>query len=483
MMPRMLGGLAAIGIGCAALAMPAALGIDAAQAQAQSQTPAQEAVPQSEAQINLTFAPLVRQVAPAVVNIYTKKVVKDRASPFFDDPFFQQFFGDQFNQGKPRERIQNSLGSGVIVRADGLVVTNNHVIDGADQVRVVLNDNREFEAKVVAAEDKLDLALLKLDTKGEQLPVLKLRDSDDIEVGDLVLAIGNPFGVGQTVTSGIISALARTNTGIGDFGYFVQTDAAINPGNSGGALVAMDGTLIGINTAIFSKSGGNVGIGFAIPANIVARVIEAEGNGGKLVQPWIGVSGESVTADIANSMGLPKPGGVVVQAVYPNGPADTAGLKAGDVVVGVNDRDVMDPGGLRFRLATLPVGTTARINVVRKGENLDISVPLIAPPADPPAQETILDGKQPLNGALIVNLSPALSEEIGVQEWRGVAVLKIKRGSYADRFGLRPGDLLIKINDARIDAVGDAVAALAAPAERWSITVSRNGKLKTIEVE
>ncbi len=481
MMPRMLGGLAAIGIGMAALAMPAAPGIGVAQAQ--TPAPAQEAVPQSEAQIKLTFAPLVRQVAPAVVNIYTKKVVKDRASPFFDDPFFQQFFGDQFNLGKPRERIQNSLGSGVIVRADGLVVTNNHVIDGADQVRVVLNDNREFEAKIVAAEDKLDLALLQLDTKGEKLPVLKLRDSDDIQVGDLVLAIGNPFGVGQTVTSGIISALARTNTGIGDFGYFVQTDAAINPGNSGGALVAMDGTLIGINTAIFSKSGGNVGIGFAIPANIVARVIDAEGNGGKLVQPWIGVSGESVTADIANSMGLPKPGGVVVQAVYPDGPADTAGLKAGDVVVGVNDREVLDPGGLRFRLATLPVGTTARINVVRKGESLDISVPLIAPPADPPAQETILDGKQPLNGALIVNLSPALSEELGVQEWRGVAVMKIRRGSYADRFGLRPGDLLLKINDARIDAVADAVAALAVPADRWSITVSRNGKLKTIEVD
>ena len=443
----------------------------------------QDVVPQSETQIKLTYAPLVKQAAPAVVNIYTKKVVKDRASPFFDDPFFQQFFGDQFNLGKPRERIQNSLGSGVVVREDGLVVTNNHVIEGADQIRIVLNDNREFEAKVIAAEDKLDLALLKLDTKGEKLPVLKLRDSDDLEVGDLVLAIGNPFGVGQTVTSGIISALARTNTGIGDFGYFIQTDAAINPGNSGGALIAMDGTLIGINTAIYSKSGGNVGIGFAIPSNIVARVIDAEGNGGKLVQPWIGVSGEAVTADIANSMGLPKPGGVVVQALYPDGPADTAGLKAGDVVVGVNDRDVMDPGGLRFRLATLPVGTTAKINVIRKGEALAVSVPLVAPPSDPPAQETILDGKQPLNGALIVNLSPALSEELGVQEWRGVAVMKIKRGSYADRFGLRPGDLLVKINDTRIDAVGDAVAALAAAPDKWSITVSRNGKVRTIEVE
>jgi Do/DeqQ family serine protease len=426
---------------------------------------------------------LVKLGAPAVVNIYTKKVIKDRASPFFDDPFFQQFFGDQFNLGKPRERIQNSLGSGVIVRDDGLVVTNNHVIDGADQIRIVLNDNREFEAKVVAAEDKLDLALLKLYAKGEKLPVLKLRDSDDIEVGDLVLAIGNPFGVGQTVTSGIVSGLARTNTGIGDLGYFIQTDAAINPGNSGGALIAMDGTLIGINSAIYSKSGGNVGIGFAIPSNIVARMIEAEGNGGKLVQPWIGVTGEGVTADIATSMGLAKPGGVVVQTLYPDGPADKAGLKAGDIVVGVNDRDVMDPGGLRFRLATLAVGTTAKINVIRKGEAVDLSVPLIAPPDTPAAQETVLDGKQPLNGALIGNLSPALSEELGIQEWRGVAIMKIKRGSYADRFGMRPGDLLVKINDTRIENVGDAVTALAPAVGKWSITVSRNGKAKTIEVD
>jgi Do/DeqQ family serine protease len=444
---------------------------------------AQDTVPQSQTQIKLTYAPLVKQAAPAVVNIYTKKVIKDRASPFFDDPFFQQFFGDQFNLGKPRERIQNSLGSGVIVRDDGLVVTNNHVIDGADQIRIVLNDNREFEAKVVAAEDKLDLALLKLYAKGEKLPVLKLRDSDDIEVGDLVLAIGNPFGVGQTVTSGIVSGLARTNTGIGDLGYFIQTDAAINPGNSGGALIAMDGTLIGINSAIYSKSGGNVGIGFAIPSNIVARMIEAEGNGGKLVQPWIGVTGEGVTADIATSMGLAKPGGVVVQTLYPDGPADKAGLKAGDIVVGVNDRDVMDPGGLRFRLATLAVGTTAKINVIRKGEAVDLSVPLIAPPDTPAAQETVLDGKQPLNGALIGNLSPALSEELGIQEWRGVAIMKIKRGSYADRFGMRPGDLLVKINDTRIENVGDAVTALAPAVGKWSITVSRNGKAKTIEVD
>src|SRR5919108_5063110 len=278
---------------------------------------AQDTVPTSTQQINLTFAPVVKQVAPAVVNIYTKKVVKQQAlSPFFDDPFFKQFFGDEFNFGRSRERIQNALGSGVIVEADGLVVTNNHVIEGADEIRVVLNDGREFEAKLIAQEEQMDLALLRIETKGAKLPTLPFRDSDDLEVGDLVLAIGNPFGVGQTVTSGIVSGLARTRTGINDFGFFIQTDAAINPGNSGGALVTTDGKLVGINTAIFSKTGGSVGIGFAIPSNIVRAVVDAEASGGKLVRPWLGVTGEALTAEIAESLGIERPGGVVVKELF-----------------------------------------------------------------------------------------------------------------------------------------------------------------------
>src|SRR5688572_21111418 len=260
---------------------------------------AQDTVPTSPQQINLTFAPVVKMVAPAVVNIYTRKVVKQQAlSPFFDDPFFKQFFGDQFNFGRSRERIQNALGSGVIVQADGLVVTNNHVIDGADEIRVVLNDGREFPAKIVSQDEQLDLALVRIDTKGNKLPTLTFRDSDDLEVGDLVLAIGDPFGVGQTVTSGIVSGLARTRTGINDFGFFIQTDAAINPGNSGGALVTTDGKLVGINTAIYSQSGGSIGIGFAIPSNIVRAVVDAEAHGGKLVRPWLGVTGEALSAEI-----------------------------------------------------------------------------------------------------------------------------------------------------------------------------------------
>src|SRR3954462_1193469 len=440
---------------------------------------AQEVVPQTKTQVELTFAPLVKKAAPAVVNVFTRTVVKERpASPFFDDPFFQQFFGG----GQPKERVQNSLGSGVVVRPDGLIVTNNHVIAKADEIRVVLSDGREFPAQVIAADEKFDIGILKIETKGEVLPTLELKDSDDINVGDLVLAIGNPYGVGQTVTMGIVSALARTNIGVGDYGYYIQTDAAINPGNSGGALIGTDGKLVGINTAIYSKTGGSIGIGFAIPSNMVARILDAEASGGKLVQPWIGVSGEALTADIAVSMGLPHPGGVVVQQVYPMGPADRAGLQPGDVIVGVNDRSIGDPGGLRFRLATQKVGGTATLNVVRRGKELDLKVKLIEAPEEPARDETELTGEQPLNGAVVVNLSPAMSDELGIGEWKGVAILKIRRGSYPDKIGLEPGDLLIKINGKYVFSVDDVVAAVGAPADAWSLTVSRNGQSKTIQV-
>lgn len=445
---------------------------------------AEEAVPHSSDEIKLTFAPLVKAAAPAVVNIYTKTKVKERrsASPFFDDPFFQQFFGDQLKSGQPRERVQSSLGSGVIVRGDGLIVTNHHVVANADQIRIVLADKREFEAKMISTEERLDLALLKVETGGEQLPVLPLRDSDDIEVGDLVLAIGNPFGVGQTVTSGIVSGVARTNTGIGDFGYFIQTDAAINPGNSGGALIATDGRLVGIPTAIFSKTGGSVGIGFAIPANMVAAVIKAEGNGGKLVRPWVGAAGEAVTADIAKSLGLARPGGVVVQQLYPDGPAARAGLMPGDIILGVNGRAVEDPEGFRFRLATLPVGEAATLNLLRKGEKRDISVELIAPP-DTPANETILDGRQPLSGALVIDLSPAASDELNVGSWKGVAIAKIKRGSIADRVGFEPGDVIVKLNDQPVESAAGLQSMLAGKAGPWSVTVDRGGIVRTFELD
>jgi len=444
---------------------------------------AQDMVPSSPQQINLTFAPVVKMVAPAVVNIYTRKVVKQQAlSPFFDDPFFKQFFGDQFNFGRSRERIQNALGSGVIVQADGLVVTNNHVIDGADEIRVVLNDGREFPAKIVSQDEQLDLALVRIDTKGNKLPTLTFRDSDDLEVGDLVLAIGDPFGVGQTVTSGIVSGLARTRTGINDFGFFIQTDAAINPGNSGGALVTTDGKLVGINTAIYSQSGGSIGIGFAIPANIVRAVVDAEASGGKLVRPWLGVTGEALSAEIAESLGFAKPGGVVVKELFPGGPADKAGLKPGDVLLAINGRDVQDPQGMAFRLATLPIGDAAKMTVVRKGEQLELPVELTPAPRQPEPDETWLEGEQPLTGARVANLSPALGEELSVSGWKGVVIVAVKRGSFARNLGLRPGDLVVRVNGANIENVDQLRTLMSAEQDKWELTVERDGKVKTVAV-
>ncbi|MDG1996686.1 MAG: trypsin-like peptidase domain-containing protein, partial [Emcibacteraceae bacterium] len=270
----------------------------------QSSSSAQSAlkrVPTSDVEVKLSYAPVVREAAPAVVNIYTKRVVKTRTSPFMSDPFFSRFFG---GSSAPRERIERSLGSGVIVRSEGVVVTNYHVVDGADEITVALSDRREFDAEVILTDESTDLAILKIKPKGEPFTVIEFSDSDAVEVGDLVLAIGNPFGVGQSVTSGIVSALARTQVGDDDYQFFIQTDAAVNPGNSGGALVGMDGKLIGINTSIYSRSGGSNGIGFAIPAKMVNFVLDAALNDGKIVRPWFGASGQAVSSEIAESLGF-----------------------------------------------------------------------------------------------------------------------------------------------------------------------------------
>jgi len=314
------------------------------------------------------------------------------------------------------------------------------------------------------------------------LPTLPFRDSDDLEVGDLVLAIGNPFGVGQTVTSGIVSGLARTRTGINDFGFFIQTDAAINPGNSGGALVTTDGRLVGINTAIFSKSGGSIGIGFAIPSNIVRAVVDAEATGGKLVRPWLGVTGEALSAEIAESLGFAKPGGVVVKELFPNGPAAEAGVKPGDVLLAINGRDVQDPQGMAFRLATLHIGDEAKVTVMRKGERLDLPVELTPAPRDPEPDETVLEGEQPLTGAKVANLSPALGEELSVSGWKGVVIVDIKRGSFARSLGLRPGDIVARINGTQVDTVAQLRELVSAESDAWELTIERDGKVKTVTV-
>ena len=289
-----------------------------------------QSLPQNRNQIRLSYAPLVKKAAPAVVNIYAKRLVRSRGgTSLFDDPIINRLFGDYPFQDFPRERLENSLGSGVIVRSGGFIVTNNHVIDKAQAITVVLSDRREFAAKLMVADKRTDIAVLKVDTNGEALPFLRLGDSDSLEVGDLLLAVGNPFGVGQTVTSGIVSALARTSVGISDFRSFIQTDAAINPGNSGGALLAMDGRLVGVNTAIYSRDGGSLGIGFAVPSNMVRRILDSAISGKPLVRPWLSFTGTPVTSEIANALGLVRPVGVLIEKIDHNGPGKRAGLAPG----------------------------------------------------------------------------------------------------------------------------------------------------------
>ena len=436
---------------------------------------AQDAVPQSHAQITATFAPVVKRVAPAVVNVYARTTVKN---PYAGDPFFEEFFGPQ--QG---DRTQNSLGSGVIVRPGGLIVTNNHVIEGADQFIVVLADRREFEATVQLADARTDIALLKIDSKGEQLPAIEFQDSDSAQVGDLVLAIGNPFGVGQTVTLGIVSAVARTNTGISDYQSFIQTDAAINPGNSGGALVNASGQLIGINTAIFSRSGGSIGIGFAIPSNMVRATIEGAGEGGRVARAWLGAETQELTPDIASSLGLDRPQGVIVRSIYPGGPADKAGIRTGDLIMKVNGVEVNDPQAVRYRIATAGVGKPATVEGPRDGQWQTWQLTLTAPPDGDRTQLT-LDGRNPMSGATVGNLTPAFADEIGISDMSGVVVLGTQRRSVARRYNFRGGDIIVEVNDAKIADVAGLHTALEDGARTggWRIVVKRDGTLHTLEV-
>ena len=438
-------------------------------------------LPLSKKEISLSFAPLVKKASPAVVNIYTKKVVKTRVSPFTDDPFFKQFFGENFNFGAPQNRVQNSLGSGVIVRPNGIVVTNYHVIEGANQITVVLSDRRELEGKLILADRRTDLAVLKLDTKGEMLPALKLRNSDELQVGDLVLAIGNPFGVGQTVTSGIVSALSRAAAGVSDFSFFIQTDAAINPGNSGGALVAMDGRLVGINTAIYSRSGGSQGIGFAIPSNMVERVIDSALEGTKILSPWFGAGGQQLTGRIALNLGLKRPVGIIINNIYPGGPADRAGMEVGDVVVSLDQKEVETPAALRFRIAILKPGDDVDLKVWRNGRFIKLKLPIEIAPEKPRKNLTRLRGRHPLSGAVIANMSPALAEELSIDPLtQGVIILEVGMRSPAKRLGLRPGDYLIKVNGKNVDRVLTAKRLFQKTQREWALSIRRDGEILSV---
>lgn len=448
----------------------------------------ERAVPAAREQIQLSFAPVVRKVAPAVVNIYTKRVVARAANPFMTDPFFAPFFQDNMFGGQMRRHVESSLGSGVIVEPGGLVVTNTHVINRADEITVVLADGREFDATLLLKDPGSDLALLRVDSKGEALPFAPLKPSESLQVGDLVLAIGNPFGVGQTVTSGIVSALARSSLNINDFNFFIQTDAAINPGNSGGPLVALDGGVVGINTAIFSKDGGSLGIGFAIPSEMVATVIAAEktGQAGKqgVSRAWLGITAQNVTSDIANSLGLKRPGGALVAVLHPASPLLKAGLKVGDVVTAINSHEIRDASEMKFRMATLPIGGTATLTVSRQGRSLDFSVVAALPPDDPPRAQMTIKGRHPLGGAVIVNINPAVAAELGLSghEDGAVAVMAVTPGSAAARL-LNPGDILLEINGRKIFKTADVEPAAALSAGRGiSLLLSARGRTQRIVI-
>ena len=437
---------------------------------------AEKVVPPTAEAMQLSFAPIVKRVAPAVVNVYASRVVEVQASPFAADPFFRRFFGAP--DSGSGQRIQRSLGSGVFIDPSGIIVTNNHVVANADAVKVALSDRREFDCDVVLKDERTDLAVLKLRGASGTFPVLEFADSDGLEVGDLVLAIGDPYGVGQTVTSGIVSALARTQLGVSDYQFFIQTDAPINPGNSGGALIDMSGRLVGINTAIFSRTGDSNGLGFAIPSNMVRVVVESAKNGGRVRLPWIGASFQSVTPEIAEGLGVDTPRGALVADVTTGSPGAKAGLKTGDLVTSIDGVAIDDPTGLNYRLATKGIGASAKLGILRKGKAYVASLALEAAPETVPRDETVLSGPSPLAGATVLNLSPAVAEELGYRgQPQGVIVGAVEDGSAAEDAGVKAGDVIVEVNGTSIDTTKHLAEATATRTRVWQLTVERNGRL------
>ena len=432
-------------------------------------------LPASPTELRMSYAPVVQKAAPSVVNVYAAKIVENR-NPFMDDPFFRRFFGGG-GGGMPREQVQRSLGSGVIVDGSGLVMTNNHVIEGASEVKIALADKREFEAEVLLKDARTDLAVLRVKDGREKFTAIDLGNSDELQVGDVVLALGNPFGVGQTMTHGIVSALARTQVGITDYQFFIQTDAAINPGNSGGALVDLAGRLVGLNTAIFSRSGGSQGIGFAIPVNMVKVVIASAKSGGTTVRrPWLGAKLQNVTPDIAESLGLKRPVGALVATVSDKSPASRAGLKTGDLIVTVDGQAVDDQNAFDYRFATKPLGGSAQLGVVRAGRETRLAIPLETAP-ETPREEVVIQARSPFMGVKIANISPALADEMRLEaSAEGVVVLDVAQGSMAQSLGFQRGDVIAQVNDEKIARTRDLDRVSKERQRMWRITIVRGGQ-------
>jgi len=432
-------------------------------------------VPTSALEVTLSYAPVVRQAAPSVVNIYAQRVVA--TSPFAGDPFFSHFLG----QPHGRPRVQNALGSGVIIGTDNIVVSNYHVVGDSTDIRVVLADRREYDARILLADPGTDVAVLQL-VDAPVLPGLTLANSDQVAVGDLVLAIGNPFGVGQTVSSGIVSAKARSSVIAGREGHFIQTDAPINPGNSGGALVDMTGRVVGINTAILTRSGGSNGIGFAIPANLVRQFVEqARAGNDRLARPWSGLSAQPVDAALAEALDMELPRGVMITALHPGSPFAAAGLAVGDVIVPLGGQPVDGEGELAFRLMALGPGADVEVLALRNGSEVAATIPLIPPPDTPPRNPVRIAARSILNGLSASNVNPAVIADLNLpQTSTGVVVTSVE--GIATRTGLRPGDLIQAINGIRVTTTGDLATLADRPARGYEIELVRNGQHSRIRV-
>jgi serine protease Do len=442
---------------------------------------AQNALPVSLGNFANGFSAVIKPALPAVVNIRTSKMVKAQAnqvSPFFNDPMFRQFFGDQFGGGKPHAEREQALGSGVIVTADGTILTNNHVIDGASDIKVYLSDKREFKAKLVGADPKTDIAVLKIDAGG--LPTLPLGDSSQLNVGDLIFAIGDPFGIGETATMGIVSATGRGQLGIEDYENFIQTDAAINPGNSGGAMIDIHGNLVGVNTAILSHgSGGNEGVGFAIPMSMAKPVMDQILAHGKVVRGYLGVHIQDLSPEIAKAFNYNLSGGALIGDVSPNTPASKAGLQKGDVIVKLDGQPVSDYVDLRLRISQMAPGTSVKLDVWRDGKTQDYTVALGELPEKAEAEESSdTESGGGLEGVEVDELTPEIAQQLNLGAGaHGVVVTSVDPSSpaAAAQPAIGRGDVIAEINHKPIRSVSDYKQAVAAATNRPLLLLVNHG--------
>jgi len=436
------------------------------------------------------FVAVAKAATPAIVNISTTRVVKGPSgspmTPFFEDPFFRKFFGDEFSHqfDVPRERREQSLGSGVIVDPNGLIITNNHVVAQADEIKVLLGDKREFKGKVVGTDPKTDIAVVRIDAK--DLPTIPWGDSDKLQVGEYVLAIGNPFGLNQTVTMGIVSAVGRANVGIAEYEDFIQTDAAINPGNSGGALVNVRGELIGINTAIFTQSGGYMGVGFAVPSAMAKSVMDNLVKTGKVVRGWLGVSIQGITPELAKQFSLQEAKGALVTDVLENSPAAKAGLQQGDVIVSFDGKPVEDPGSLRNHVAETGIGKKVKIGIVRDKKQQDLEVVIAEQPKEMAQKGTGESSasagdnvSRALAGMEAQELTPSLARQLGLSKSdKGVVITQIDPDSAAGSAGLREGDLVVEMNRQPVKSLKDydRIASKIGKEDSILLLVNRQGR-------